>query len=79
MRPVLHASTLAVQATLSGDLGAEPLSSVVRLDAYLATGGYALLRELLAHPECYEIVSFDTIDVAPRGYLRQLGQEWALN
>ena len=38
-----------------------------------------LLRELLAHPECYEIVSFDTMDLAPRGYLRQLGQEWALN
>ncbi|MBC7413781.1 MAG: UDP-3-O-acyl-N-acetylglucosamine deacetylase [Herminiimonas sp.] len=38
-----------------------------------------LLRELLAHPECYEIVTFDTPERAPHGYLRQLGLEWALN
>jgi UDP-3-O-[3-hydroxymyristoyl] N-acetylglucosamine deacetylase len=38
-----------------------------------------LLRELLAHPEAYEIVSFDNTELAPRSYTRQIGQEWALN
>jgi UDP-3-O-[3-hydroxymyristoyl] N-acetylglucosamine deacetylase len=38
-----------------------------------------LLRALLAQPDAYEIVSFDTMELAPRSYLRQVGQEWALN
>ncbi|HEX7642207.1 MAG TPA: UDP-3-O-acyl-N-acetylglucosamine deacetylase [Burkholderiaceae bacterium] len=38
-----------------------------------------LLRELLAHPESYEVVSFDDIDTAPQSYVRQAGQEWAFN
>ncbi|HCE09189.1 MAG TPA: UDP-3-O-[3-hydroxymyristoyl] N-acetylglucosamine deacetylase [Oxalobacteraceae bacterium] len=38
-----------------------------------------LLRALLAQPDAYEIVSFDTLDSAPRGYAQQAGQEWALN
>ncbi len=38
-----------------------------------------LLRELLAHPEAYEIVSFDSIEAAPRAYGRQAGTEWAFN
>jgi UDP-3-O-[3-hydroxymyristoyl] N-acetylglucosamine deacetylase len=36
-----------------------------------------LLRALLAQPEAYEIVSFDSVDAAPRTYARQVGQEWA--
>ena len=38
-----------------------------------------LLRALLAQPDAYEIVSFDTPESAPRGYARQAGLEWALN
>jgi len=38
-----------------------------------------LLRALLAQPDAYEIVSFDTLDSAPRGYAQQASQEWALN
>jgi UDP-3-O-[3-hydroxymyristoyl] N-acetylglucosamine deacetylase len=38
-----------------------------------------LLRELLAHPEAYEVVSFDDIGSAPESYVRQAGQEWAFN
>lgn len=38
-----------------------------------------LLRALLAQPEAYEIVSFDSAEVAPRSYASQMGQEWALN
>ncbi|GAC1406634.1 MAG: UDP-3-O-acyl-N-acetylglucosamine deacetylase [Burkholderiaceae bacterium] len=38
-----------------------------------------LLRALLAQPNAYEVVSFDTLELAPRSYLRQLGEEWALN
>ncbi|MBC7499460.1 MAG: UDP-3-O-acyl-N-acetylglucosamine deacetylase [Herminiimonas sp.] len=37
-----------------------------------------LLRALLLQPDAYEVVSFDEIEVAPRGYVRQVGQEWAL-
>jgi UDP-3-O-[3-hydroxymyristoyl] N-acetylglucosamine deacetylase len=37
-----------------------------------------LLRALLAQPDSYEIVSFDSIESAPRTYARQAGQEWAL-
>ena len=36
-----------------------------------------LLRALLAQPEAYEVVSFDSIDAAPHTYARQVGQEWA--
>jgi len=38
-----------------------------------------LLRELLAHPESYEIVSFDSATSAPPSYLRQAVQEWVLS
>ena len=38
-----------------------------------------LLRALLAQPEAYEIVSFDTLANAPATYVRQAAQEWALN
>lgn len=37
-----------------------------------------LLRALLAQPQAYEIVSFDTLDKAPEVYVRQAVQEWAL-
>ena len=36
-----------------------------------------LLRVLLAQPDAYEIVTFDSVDVAPGSYLRQAGKEWA--
>ena len=38
-----------------------------------------LLRELLAHPEAYELVTFDDPESAPGRYASQLGEEWALN
>jgi len=38
-----------------------------------------LLRALLAQPDAYEIVSFETLDAAPGAYVRQAAQEWALN
>jgi len=38
-----------------------------------------LLRALLAQPEAYEIVSFDTLEAAPGAYVRQAAQEWVLN
>jgi UDP-3-O-[3-hydroxymyristoyl] N-acetylglucosamine deacetylase len=38
-----------------------------------------LLRALLAQPDAYEVVSFDSIESAPPAYVRQAGQEWALN
>jgi UDP-3-O-[3-hydroxymyristoyl] N-acetylglucosamine deacetylase len=37
-----------------------------------------LLRELLAHPECYEIVSFAEETGAPVSYGAQMEREWAL-
>ena len=37
-----------------------------------------LLLELLKHPDAYEIVSFETNEVAPPSYLRQMAREWAL-
>jgi UDP-3-O-[3-hydroxymyristoyl] N-acetylglucosamine deacetylase len=54
------------------------------LAAYTAhKSGHALnnqlLRALLAQPDTYEIVSFDDLNAAPDGYVRQIGQEWALN
>jgi UDP-3-O-[3-hydroxymyristoyl] N-acetylglucosamine deacetylase len=36
-----------------------------------------LLRALLAQPEAYEIVTFDSVEAAPDAYGRQVGQEWA--
>jgi len=38
-----------------------------------------LLRVLLDQPDAYEIVSFGTLESAPHGYVRQMGQEWVLN
>ncbi|MDO8300945.1 UDP-3-O-acyl-N-acetylglucosamine deacetylase [Lacisediminimonas sp.] len=39
-----------------------------------------LLRALFAQPDAYEIVSFGNVAMpAPPAYVRQLGQEWALN
>lgn len=38
-----------------------------------------LLRELLAHPDAYEIVTFDSAEAAPHAYGRQVGMEWALS
>lgn len=38
-----------------------------------------LLRAMLAQPDAYEVVSFDTVDAAPRAYSHQVSQEWALN
>jgi UDP-3-O-[3-hydroxymyristoyl] N-acetylglucosamine deacetylase len=38
-----------------------------------------LLRALLAQPDAYEIVSFDSVESAPRSYALQAGQEWAFN
>ncbi|MGB7479961.1 MAG: UDP-3-O-acyl-N-acetylglucosamine deacetylase [Burkholderiaceae bacterium] len=38
-----------------------------------------LLRALLAQPDAYEVVSFDTLETAPSTYVRQAAQEWALN
>lgn len=36
-----------------------------------------LLRALLAQPDAYEIVTFDSEEYAPGAYVRQAGQEWA--
>ena len=38
-----------------------------------------LLRALLAQPDVYEIVTFDSRDKAPRSYTHQAEEEWALN
>ncbi len=38
-----------------------------------------LLRALLAQPDAYDIVSFDTLTEAPPAYVVQAAQEWALN
>ncbi|MFI4938797.1 MAG: UDP-3-O-acyl-N-acetylglucosamine deacetylase [Burkholderiales bacterium] len=38
-----------------------------------------LLRALLAQPDAYEIVTFDTLEAAPGGYADQANLEWALN
>ena len=53
------------------------------LASYIAhKAGHALnnqlLRALLAQPEAYEIVTFDSADTAPGAYARQTTQEWAL-
>ena len=36
-----------------------------------------LLRALLAQPDAYEIVSFDTLEHAPESYARQMAREWS--
>ncbi|UGQ47215.1 UDP-3-O-acyl-N-acetylglucosamine deacetylase [Massilia endophytica] len=38
-----------------------------------------LLRELLKHPDAYEIVSYDEIAKAPPSYAKQMEQEWSFN
>jgi UDP-3-O-[3-hydroxymyristoyl] N-acetylglucosamine deacetylase len=38
-----------------------------------------LLRELLKHPDSYEIVSYDSVGKAPPSYARQMEQEWSYN
>lgn len=38
-----------------------------------------LLRVLLAQPDAYEIVTFDTLAQAPRSYAAQAAEEWALS
>ncbi|HEY5798723.1 MAG TPA: UDP-3-O-acyl-N-acetylglucosamine deacetylase [Burkholderiaceae bacterium] len=38
-----------------------------------------LLRALLAQPDAYEIVSFDTLAMAPPSYVKQSEEEWAFN
>jgi UDP-3-O-[3-hydroxymyristoyl] N-acetylglucosamine deacetylase len=38
-----------------------------------------LLRALLADPEAYEIVTYDTVESAPESYVRQMTHEWDLN
>lgn len=37
-----------------------------------------LLRALFAQPDAFDIVSFDSLDAAPSGYLHQARQEWSL-
>lgn len=38
-----------------------------------------LIRALVKDPDAYEIVTFDTLDNAPRAYLQQLSKEWVLS
>lgn len=38
-----------------------------------------LLRALLAQPDAYEIVTFDSVEAAPRAYAWQASQEWAFS
>jgi len=38
-----------------------------------------LLRELLAHPDAYEVVTYDSLADAPPSYVRQMTHEWAEN
>jgi UDP-3-O-[3-hydroxymyristoyl] N-acetylglucosamine deacetylase len=38
-----------------------------------------LLRMMLADPESYEIVTYESADKAPPSYARQLAEEWAFN
>jgi len=38
-----------------------------------------LLRELLKHPDAYEIVTYDSVASAPESYVRQMTHEWDLN
>ena len=36
-----------------------------------------LLRKLLAQPDAYEMVEFDSLEAAPPSYVRQMTREWA--
>ena len=36
-----------------------------------------LLRAMLADPDSYELVTFDSLDTAPPSYARQMSREWA--
>jgi len=36
-----------------------------------------LLRALLAQPDSYEIVTFDSLGSAPPSYVQQVTREWA--
>ncbi|MES2932010.1 MAG: UDP-3-O-acyl-N-acetylglucosamine deacetylase [Pseudomonadota bacterium] len=38
-----------------------------------------LLRALLAQPDAYDIVSFDSLELAPQSYVRQSKLEWVLS
>jgi UDP-3-O-[3-hydroxymyristoyl] N-acetylglucosamine deacetylase len=38
-----------------------------------------LLRELLKHPDAYEIVTYDSLASAPESYVRQMTHEWEPN
>lgn len=38
-----------------------------------------LLRALLNQPDAYEIVTFDSMEVAPHSYLKQMAEQWAPN
>lgn len=35
-----------------------------------------LLRALLAQPDAYEIISFDSMELAPHSYLKQIAEQW---
>lgn len=35
-----------------------------------------LLRALLAQPDAYEMVSFDSMELAPHSYLKQIAEQW---
>jgi len=39
----------------------------------------ALLRALLAQPDAYEIVTFDSMELAPHSYLKQMAEQWLPN
>ncbi len=38
-----------------------------------------LLRAVLAQPDSYEIVTFDSLELAPHSYLRQMAEQWLPN
>lgn len=38
-----------------------------------------LIRALIDQPDAYEIVSFDTVEQAPRDYLKRMSEEWVLS
>ena len=38
-----------------------------------------LLRALLAQPDAYEVVSFDSMELAPHSYLTQMAEQWLPN
>jgi len=38
-----------------------------------------LLRAVLAQPDSYEIITFDSLEIAPHSYLRQMAEQWLPN